>query len=59
MSKHRDGNLVLSRAVGESVYIWVGKVRVTVTRVKNDKLSFTAPKKVKIMRSELLSGKAI
>ena len=50
----RNGNLVLTRSVGESVYIWVGNVRVTITRVKNDKFRFTAPKKVKIIRSELL-----
>ena len=52
---NRNGNLVLNRNVGESVYIWVGKVKVTVTRVKPDKICFTAPKKVKIVRAELIN----
>lgn len=46
--------LVLSRKIGES--LWIGTVEVRVTRVEGDKirLAFKAPPEVKILRSELV-----
>lgn len=46
--------LVLTRRIGESVF--VGEIKVTVARVKSGsvKLSFTGPEHVNIVREELL-----
>jgi len=57
-----NGNLSLSRAVGESVVLTApgGRpVTITVTKVDRNKvrLEFSAPKDVAIFRSELLDRK--
>ena len=46
--------LVLTRRIGESVF--VGEIKVTVARVKSGsvKLSFTGPEDVNIVREELV-----
>jgi carbon storage regulator len=52
--------LVLSRRVGETVVI-DDNIRVTVVSVHGNhvRLSFSAPPDVRIMRSELLTGKCV
>lgn len=50
------GNLTLSRKVGESIDIGDGLLKITVTEVRGDKvrLSISAPREMKVMRSELI-----
>ena len=47
------GNLILSREKGQTVNIYVGKQKISVTSLPNNKLGFRAEKDVKIMREEL------
>ena len=59
-SQHADvpvgyGNLILARKVGESIDIGSGLITIRVTEVRGDKVRFsiTAPRELKIVRSEL------
>ncbi len=47
------GNLILSREKGQTVNIYVGKQKISVTSLPNNKLGIRAEKDVKIMREEL------
>lgn len=50
----KTGRLVLSRKVGET--IWIGAISVQISKVNGDRvrLSIIAPSEVKVMREELL-----
>lgn len=50
------GNLVLTRRAGESIDIGNGLLKITVTEVRGDnvRIAISAPREMKVMRSELI-----